>query len=179
MPQPLPQVYLRPLEPEDLSLLYTIENDMEIWDSSNTNGPYSRYALKQYIASAKPICESGEIRMVADLTPPLAEKETYQPIGLVDLTNYTAFDARAEVSIALIKKYRHKGLGIQALKKIENYATKWLRIHLLYAHIVESNTISLRMFEKAGYKQVATLPQWHYRNGQYDNICVVAKTFSL
>lgn len=178
MPETSPHIYLRPLEPEDLTLLYTIENDMEIWDASNTDGPYSRYALKQYIASARSVRESGELRMVIDLTPPASQKANYHPIGLIDLTNYVALDARAEVSIALLKEYRNKGFGLQALQKIEEYATRWLRIHLLYAHIAEANTYSLRMFEKAAYERVATLPQWHYANGQYESICVVSKTFS-
>lgn len=39
-------MYLRPLEPEDLELLYTIENDPSLWDTSNTDAPYSRFALK-------------------------------------------------------------------------------------------------------------------------------------
>ena len=41
---------LRPLEPEDLDWLYSIENDTALWDTSNTDIPYSRYALRQYIA---------------------------------------------------------------------------------------------------------------------------------
>ena len=32
----LPDVTLRAMEPEDLDVLYTIENDMELWDAGNT-----------------------------------------------------------------------------------------------------------------------------------------------
>ena len=38
-----PKVVLRALEPEDLDLLYGIENNPEVWDVSPTNVPYSRY----------------------------------------------------------------------------------------------------------------------------------------
>ena len=41
----LPRVRLRAMEPEDLDILYRIENDMSLWDVGNTNVPYSRYAL--------------------------------------------------------------------------------------------------------------------------------------
>ena len=47
-------IYLRDLEPEDLELLYTIENAPELWNITNNDGPYSRFALKQYIASQQP-----------------------------------------------------------------------------------------------------------------------------
>ena len=178
MSNTLQKVSLRPIEPEDLSLLYTIENDMDIWDSSNTDGPYSRYALKQYIASANSIRESGELRLVIDLISSSTDETVHTPIGLLDLTNYVALDARAEVSIALLKEYRSKGWGLQALQSIEAYATQWLRIHILYAHVLQSNIYSLRLFEKAGYKKVALLPEWHYVNGKYEDVCILSKTFS-
>lgn len=47
----LPQIKLRPIEPEDLDYLYKIENDKRLWDVGETNMPYSRYALHEYVAS--------------------------------------------------------------------------------------------------------------------------------
>ena len=44
---------LRPLEPEDLQLLYDLENDSTLWDSSNTTAPYSKFTLKNYIQSTQ------------------------------------------------------------------------------------------------------------------------------
>jgi len=39
------KITLRPLEPEDIELLYAWENDMELWEMSNTKTPFSRYIL--------------------------------------------------------------------------------------------------------------------------------------
>ena len=47
-----PQIRLRALEPEDLDFLYTIENDVSLWNVGNANVPYSRYVLHDYIAHA-------------------------------------------------------------------------------------------------------------------------------
>ena len=41
----LPAIRLRAIEPEDLDLLYQIENDSSLWDVGTTNVPYSRYTL--------------------------------------------------------------------------------------------------------------------------------------
>ena len=41
----LPDIRLRAIEPEDLDLLYRIENDRELWNVGTTNVPYSRYTL--------------------------------------------------------------------------------------------------------------------------------------
>ena len=39
-------MHLRPLEPEDLELLYTIENDERLWNTSNTDDPTRALLLK-------------------------------------------------------------------------------------------------------------------------------------
>ncbi len=36
------RVTLRAMEPEDLEVLYTLENDTKTWDISSVNVPYSR-----------------------------------------------------------------------------------------------------------------------------------------
>ena len=45
MCEKLPLVKLRAIEPEDLDILYGIENDMSLWNDSITSVPYSRYML--------------------------------------------------------------------------------------------------------------------------------------
>ena len=44
------RIKLRAVEPEDLDLMYLIENDSELWPMGQTSVPFSHYALKQYIA---------------------------------------------------------------------------------------------------------------------------------
>lgn len=150
-------MYLRPLEPEDLELLYTIENDPSLWDTSNTDAPYSRFALKNYIASSASIHECSQLRQIIDLSN--SSNEPSQPVGMIDLTNYSALNARAEVGITLLKAHRGKGLGSQALQLLEMFAVQRLRIHTLYASISPNNKASLNLFIGNGYKQVATLPR--------------------
>ena len=44
---------LRPLEPNDIDLLYEWENDTDIWRISNTLVPFSKNVLKQYIENSE------------------------------------------------------------------------------------------------------------------------------
>ncbi len=46
------QVLLRAIEPTDIDVLYQWENDVETWKVSNTQTPFSRFVLEQYITSA-------------------------------------------------------------------------------------------------------------------------------
>lgn len=167
---------LRPLEPEDLELLYTIENDEKLWNCSNADGPYSHYVLKKYIAEAATIHECGQLRLVIDIAPDKANRASH-PIGLIDLTNYNELAARAEVGIALLKEHRGKGYGPKALQLIEKFAVERLRIHSLHAYVSPHNTQSMQLFEKANYQLIAQLPDWHYNKGKYEEIALFLKIF--
>ena len=109
---------LRPLEPEDLELLYSIENNEDLWNCSNADGPFSHYVLKKYIAEAATIHECGQLRLAIDIALDKTNSPS-RPIGLIDLTNYNALAARAEVGITLLKEHRGKGYGTKALQLIE------------------------------------------------------------
>ena len=96
---------------------------------------------------------------------------------MIDLTNYSALNARAEVGITLLKAHRGKGLGRQALQLLEMFAVQRLRIHTLYASISPNNKASLNLFIGNGYKQVATLPEWQYSQGKYHDMALFMKFF--
>lgn len=151
---------LRALEPEDLPLLYTIENDPEMWDVGATATPYSRHALRHHIqAMGADITESGELRFVIEYAG--------QPVGLIDLTRYDARALRAEVSIAVLREYRGQGIGLEALRLLEEHCHRYLRLHQLYALVPEGNAASFSLFRSAGFTPVFDIPDWHFSNGKY------------
>ena len=58
-------ITLRPLEPGDIDLLYEWENNMAIWELSNTKTPFSRHILAQYLVeAAKDIYETKQLRLI-------------------------------------------------------------------------------------------------------------------
>lgn len=164
---------LRALEPEDLELLYTIENDPDLWDVAATATPYSRHALRQHIRTmGADITESGELRFVIDLGE---ESLPACPIGLLDLTHYDARSQRAEVSIALLREHRGKGYARQALDMLEHHCRRHLHIHQLYALVPAPREASHALFLSAGYTPSALLPDWHFANGAYQNVQLYTK----
>ena len=48
-------IRLRALEPEDLECLYKWENDMDLWEVSDTLTPFSLFTLKKYIETCRPV----------------------------------------------------------------------------------------------------------------------------
>ena len=79
------QITLRALEEEDIELLYKWENDMDIWEVSNTLTPFSRYQLKKYIEQAQlDIFQTKQLRLIIDLE----ENEKTLTVGLIDLFDF-------------------------------------------------------------------------------------------
>ncbi len=57
-------IYLRALEPEDLNFVFRLENNETIWEVSNTQTPYSRFLIKQYLENAhQDIYEAKQLRL--------------------------------------------------------------------------------------------------------------------
>lgn len=166
-----PSVKLRALEPEDLDLLYTIENDRDIWDVSETNTPISKFVIRQYLASQpQNALQAGEVRLVIEDT------NLSKTVGLIDLTDVSIANRRGEIGIALLKTERGKGYGIAALRSMEVYAKKNLQLRFLYCKVSEKyNPVSKSLFESNGYVKIAVLPQWHYHNEEYEDLILYQK----
>lgn len=161
-------IRLRPLEPSDLGLFYSVTNDTALWDTVDSPLPYSRHALERYILSLSTLYESREMRLVIEHLPDNLSGEKSVPVGLVDLSNYDPQSARAEIGIVVLRQYRQSGYARQALLLLENYAHDHLRIHSLYAYVSKGNTSSVALFTAAGYIPLAQIPDWHYHEGVYE-----------
>ena len=75
----MPAVNLRAIEPEDLELLYRIENDVCLWSIGTTNVPYSRYVLHDYVAnSTGDIYTDRQVRL-------MIENGAGEVVGIVDI----------------------------------------------------------------------------------------------
>ena len=148
------QIKLRAIEPEDLDLLYRIENDVDLWNVGTSNVPYSRFLLHEYVANNKnDIYSDGQVRM-------MVENPDGQVVGVVDLVNFDPSNRRAEVGLIILNSYRHQGYGTAVLAKITDYALRILHLHQLYAYIDINNKLSLQLFQKAGFVVAAEIKDW-------------------
>lgn len=156
-------IKLRALEPEDLEILYQIENDRELWEVGTANVPYSRYALNNYVmCAANDIYADKQVRLVM-------ENEHGMVVGLLDLINFDPRHLRAEVGIVVIKQHRGKGYGELALEKAVDYCRDFLHIHQLYAFVDVNNGASLELFKKVGFSQTACVKDWIFDGCNYSN----------
>lgn len=159
------KVMLRALEPEDLEFLYTLENDENIWEISNTQTPYSRFLIRQYLENAhQDIYEAKQLRLaICTLTDTKA-------IGLIDLFDFDPANKRAGVGIVVHNEIdRGKGFGREALGLLIGYAFTKLHLHQLYANIGVGNSASVSLFTTFGFEFIGVKKDWNYRGTHYED----------
>lgn len=165
-------IKLRALEPEDLELMYTWENNPDVWMVSNTLSPFSRFILKQYLENAQQdIYEAKQLRLMIDLRGD-TNGLILETVGTIDLFDFDPFHMRAGVGILINKlKYRKKGYAKEALRLMIEYCFEHLHLHQLYCNILSDNDASISLFEQAGFKQCGIKKEWvKKRNGWADEI---------
>jgi len=152
----LGKIRFRALEPTDIELLYMWENDLEIWQVSNTFEPFSKYILAQYIKESQhDIYESKQVRMIIETLEGKA-------VGAIDLFDFDPFHFRAGVGILIHdKKDRNMGYANDALQLLCHYAANHLRLHQLFANISLDNMISIQLFKNNGFELTGTKKDWH------------------
>jgi diamine N-acetyltransferase len=158
-------IYLRALEPEDLEFIFALENDESIWNVSNTQTPYSRFLIKQYLENAhQDIYEAKQLRLA------ICQHQTHKTIGLIDLFDFDAQNARAGIGIIIQQsENRSNGLGSEALSLLIKYAFTHLQLNQLYANIGTNNAISCALFTKFGFQKIGIKKQWNKVNGIFQD----------
>lgn len=158
-------IYLRALEPEDLEFIYKIENNESIWEVSNTQTPYSRFLIRQYLENAhQDIYEAKQLRLAICLT------DTFEAVGLIDLFDFDPKNNRAGVGIVISRESnRNSGIGSEALQLVINYAFNQLQLHQLYANIGLNNEISISLFTKFGFQKIGVKKDWIKISNQYED----------
>ena len=146
-------IKLRPIEPQDLDLLYQYENDPDNWLISNTSTPFSKQTLKKYLASIHDIYADKQLRMVII-------NKNFRAVGLLDFFDYDDKNRRVGLGIVIDKEFRAQGIGKKAIKEAVKYGFDVLYLHQIYCNIMASNSKSINLFESLGFVRCADKKDW-------------------
>ena len=161
----LSNIVLRAIEPEDLELVYRIENIPDYWHWGPTTVPYSRYALRQYLQETQnDLFADRQVRLVAQCGA--------EAVGLADLTDFDPVHQRAQVGICLLPEYQGKRLSLPILLALKDYATR-LHLRQIYAVVSVTNTPAMHLFASASFNHTATLHSWlHLQDNTFTDAAV-------
>lgn len=155
------KIRLRAVEPEDLELLYAIENDVSLWDVGTTNVPYSKYLLHDYIAHANAdIYADRQVRLIV-------ENEADETVGIADVVNFDPQHLRAELGIVVLKDYRRQGYAFAAIGELLKYALRILHLHQVYVFVDAKNEAAKKLFNKLNFSESARLNDWLFDGTEF------------
>lgn len=158
------KVNLRALEPEDLDFLYTTENDTNFWQVSNTQVPFSKFVLKQYLENAHlDIYEAKQLRLIIE------ESKTNTAIGMIDLFDFNPQHRRAGIGILVHKTFQNSGFASDALSIFIPYCFKILNLHQIFANIISNNQQSIKLFSNFNFKKIGIKKDWLFIDGVYND----------
>ena len=93
-----------------------------------------------------------------------------EPLGCVDLYDFSPKHHRAAVGIALLPAYQGKGYAKKALQLLIANVQNYLDLHQLIAYIPTDNIVSIALFEKIGFTCSGVQKDWLYSQGKYKDV---------
>ncbi len=158
-------ISLRALEPEDLDFLYDTENNDNFWEVSNTQVPFSKHILKQYLDNShQDIYEAKQLRLV------IVDSKKSENVGFIDLFDFNPQHQRAGIGILILNKFQNKGYASEALKVFVKYAFSQLNLHQIYANIPVDNKKSIQLFENLNFKNIGIRKDWLQTNDSFKDV---------
>ena len=156
------QILLRAIEPTDIDVLYSWENNTDHWRVSNTQTPFSKHVLRQYLETAQlDIYSTKQLRLMIDEIPGKENLKHDKPIGCIDLFDFDPNHLRAGVGILIAQHAdRRKGYASEALTLLINYCFEFLNLKQLYCHITVENEPSILLFKKHGFEITGVKKYW-------------------
>ncbi|MCI8661147.1 MAG: GNAT family N-acetyltransferase [Lachnospiraceae bacterium] len=158
------KVILRNMKEEDRELVMNLIRDPEI---IKVTGGYSGLASfehqRNWFCSLSDSIQ-GVRRVIADKDRPEVG------LGIIILSDLDLKSGAAEIFIKIMKNFRGKGYGQDAVNVLVAYAFRELGLSCIYSNILEHNMISRRLFEKCGFRQEGIRRNRSFKDGPYRNV---------
>lgn len=147
-------ISLRIAEPNDAALIYRWENDMRVWQDSETRVPFSMRQIEQFLLNNNDLMSEKQLRLMIE------DAKNGAQVGCIDIYDYDEFNLRAGFGILIDEKYRGKGYAKNAIKLLSEYCFNTLLLNQIYALVLASNIESMFLFESLGFERCGVRKQW-------------------
>lgn len=158
-------VLLRALEPEDNEMLLSLLNDPNTeYMVDGASFPQSLSRQQAWLAA-----QTGDTGTLRCAVVPFGEKKA---VGTVILSDIDYRNGNGKLHIKLLPEGRGKGYGSDAILAVCSYAFKELRLHSVYAHVVEPNELAHKLFRGCGFRKDGILRDRVFKRGDFLNCAV-------
>lgn len=161
------KIILRSIETEDRSLLHELINDPNIERSvGGWSFPVSNYKQEKWIESQQLSNSDSLLRLI------IADKSSNEGVGTLILSDIDYKNGSAEIHIKISNQHQGKGFAMSSLTTIIEYCKSELRLHSLYAKILEDNVGSRKLFESNGFILDGLERERIFKNGRFNNVAI-------
>lgn len=151
---------LRPLKKEDATLMYE-------WMTAKDVNKYFRFDSSKVTIES---CEKFILNSMTETDKTYAIDADGEYAGSISLKHIDKNDNNAEFAISIREKFRGKGLGKMAIKKILKIAFDELKLNKVYLNVLSDNIPANRLYEKCGFVYEGELVKHIRINGEYKNL---------
>jgi RimJ/RimL family protein N-acetyltransferase len=155
-----PNVYLRPVEPDDARTIVPWFNDPDV----------TRFLLRY-----QPMTLAEEVEFLrrraestADVVLGIVVRADDRLVGVCGLHHLDVRNRHAAFGINLGDKTAWgKGYGTEATRLVVRHAFDTVNLHRVWLHVYEYNPRAVRVYEKVGFRLEGRLRQDAFRDGKY------------
>lgn len=162
-------IYLIPVEIEDLELLNKWKNDEDVY----------KYLGGGY----RPTSISQQKKWIELLTENTLENQRYMilneennKVGFIGLYNISSIHRTSSLGLYIGEKDSWgKGIATRAYKALENYAKEYLNIRKIHLEVVEKNEVAVKLYKRLGFEVCGRYKNERFINGKYENLLLMDK----
>lgn len=159
-------VFLSPLQKEDSRQLYEWINDREL---VLFNAPYKPVSERHHQAWFEAIQQRNDVVIFG-----IRLLEEGKLIGSCQLHSINYVHRSAELQIRLgDTEQRGRGYGTEAVRLLMDFAFKDLNLQRVHLHVLSTNVVAIRVYEKVGFMREGLLRRAAYIDGQYADVVVM------
>lgn len=158
-------IRLRKEDINDLEFLYSLENDINLWQISNTKAPFSKLDIRNHLEySSYDIYTTKQLRLMIE------DKISYKIYGIVDLFEYEPINSRAGIGIVVCREYRRNYVAKEAINIVINYCRDVLLLNQIWCNIDDYNYESIKLFESLNFKKSGILKKWSKSKNGFNDV---------
>lgn len=162
------QIYLSTLNEDDpLDEYLSWMHDQDIVAHLEARfGQHSRESLASFIKGCR--------ESVSDLLCGINLNEGQRHIGNIKLGALDHNHKRAEIGLLIgARDQWGKGIATRAVSLLSQYALRDLELYKVWAGAYSNNPASVRAFIKAGYTEVAVIPEHFHTDGEWVGLVIM------
>lgn len=161
------RIELRAWREEDLKTLCQLRNDLALQNLLIAQArPNSVERVRRWLVD-----KSGQEQTLFFV---VAQRDSQQCLGYVQLVNLHVLHGTAELGICLAPAAHGQGVGREALGLLERYARQVFAVRKIVLHVLAEQGAA-GFYERVGYREVGCLREHVYLDGRHRDVLLMER----